>query len=493
MRSNDELSGGCFALATSKPNVQSALLSLLLLLVGATSSQAQIYPNILMIVADDLGVEKLASYGVGSAPPATPAIDRLAAEGMVFRNAWSNPVCSTTRATIQTGQFSFRTGIGSTVDEPDLGLRHDIETTLAEMIARAPVADYTTAAFGKWHLNGEDDPDGFGFTAVGAAGFDHFEGTMRNLQAFFGGTYFSYEKVTNGIVEDIENSYATSDTVDWAVDYLSQAAGPWFGYVAFHAPHQPFHRPPEDLAETTDCIDGQSGDEMACVRAMITAMDTEIDRLIRGVSNDEPLVVIFIGDNGTDGRVAEPPFSESHAKGSLWEGGINVPMIFWSPGLIDVGTSDALVNTVDLFATIAEIVGYDYTQIPALDSVTLTPYLLGNVHPAPRRLNFAELFKPNGCDATPQTGQAIRDERYKLIRLPANTGEGEEFFDLTADRWEKNDLLPDLTGPQLFAYERLSRALDTLVVGIGDSCSDDRECCTRNCVSNTCQEVEVAQ
>jgi len=453
--------------------------------MSSTPVGAQDYPNILLIIADDFGVEQLGAYGVGSDPAPTPALDRLAEEGVLFRNAWSNPVCSSTRATIQTGLYSFRTGIGSTVDPPELGLRQEDEFTIAEIVELSP-GDYTTAAFGKWHLNGEEFPGGYGLDAVNVAGFEHFEGMMRNLEVWLGGTYFSYEKVENGVATDLVNAYATSDTVDWAIDFLETAPEPWFSYVAFHAPHSPYHRPPDELHSQSGCIDGQSGDERSCFKAMIEAMDTEIERLMLNVITDRPTVVLFLGDNGTAGEVIDPPFSSERAKGTLWEGGINVPFIVWYPEGYPSDESDALVNTSDLYATIAELVGIDTSGVIVLDSVSLVPHLEGVPHPDPRELAYSEIFVPNGCSANFRGGQAIRDDQYKLLRVPDIQGGGERFYNLENDRWESDNLLPNLSNSEQSAYNALSAAIDAVVRLEGEACEYNRQCCSRSCNAGIC-------
>ncbi|MHC5212536.1 MAG: sulfatase-like hydrolase/transferase, partial [Planctomycetota bacterium] len=146
----------------------------LLLPMQSITSQGVSRGNVLIVVADDLGVDMVGAYGEGSDPPPTPVIDSLASQGVLFRNAWSNPVCSPTRAALLTGRPAFRNGIGYIVDASpnNLALPY-AEVTLPEMLALGTGGNYRSGAFGKWHL-GNDSVGGA--LAPNLAGFDHFAG-----------------------------------------------------------------------------------------------------------------------------------------------------------------------------------------------------------------------------------------------------------------------------------------------------------------------------
>jgi arylsulfatase A-like enzyme len=197
--------------------------------------------NVLLILADDVGVDGIGAYGVGGDLPHTPRLDQLAAGGVLFRNAWANPVCSPTRATIQTGRYSIRTGIGW-IAEPAptlIGLPLS-EVTLPEMLDLGTGGAWAHAAFGKWHLG--DGPDVGGVFAPNLAGYYHFEGTLGNVT-----DYYDWTKVENGVVTQETGTYALSDQVDSALDWIATAPEPWFCYVAFNSAHSPWHAPPPDL------------------------------------------------------------------------------------------------------------------------------------------------------------------------------------------------------------------------------------------------------
>ena len=209
-------------------------------------------------------------------------------------------------------------------------------------------------------------------------------------------------------------------------------------------------------------------------------MDFEIGRLLATI--DPALLarthVIFMGDNGTPKEVVAPPFLAYQAKGSPFEGGINVPLIVspassvqryryaLQPGVIGVGpmpgaqpgVCDALVTSTDIYKTITDIAGVDLkaTLPPGYptDSVSLLPYFAAPLRPSLRRYAYTELFKPNGFGPFEFNFRIARDERYKLIREPTT---GEALFDLDFDPFEQVNLLSfPMTSGAARAYARLS-------------------------------------
>lgn len=354
-------------------------------------------PNVLVILADDLGVDMVPAYGVGTDLPSLPTLGGLVADGMLFRNVWSNPTCSPTRATIQTGRHGFRNGIGSIVDLVNTfgqtidGLPLD-EVILPEMLDEGTGGRYAHAAIGKWHLGTADG----GLLAPNVAGYDHFAGIMTN----FGmkADYYDWPRVENG-VETATTTYATTQNVDDALAFIHSAPEPWFCYLAFSAPHGPFQTPPAEL----HTVDVSSGQPRANYKAMVQAMDTEMGRLFDSISLPvfERTNVMFLGDNGTPGPVVEAGLDATKAKGTLFEGGVNVPLLVRGPAVAVPGSSsNALVHTVDLFATIADFAGVDidalYPDI-TFDSVSIAPLLADPAARHPRQFVMTEQFNPNGA------------------------------------------------------------------------------------------------
>jgi arylsulfatase A-like enzyme len=206
---------------------------------------------------------------------------------------------------------------------------------------------------------------------------------------------------------------------------------------------------------------------------MTEAMDTEIGRLLQGLQGLpgdelERTVIVFVGDNGTPTDATTAPFNPQHAKGTPFEGGVNVPLIVKGPGVAAGAECAALVNTTDLYATFCELggrpAGTAHDPVGP-DSVSLVPYLAQPELPSLRSWVYAEAFGPNGFGPYVVNMRTVREERYKLIwRMPVSTPAYTQFFDLQADPFEEVDLLREgpLTPEQQTAHDWLWDVLDSL-------------------------------
>ena len=432
--------------------------------------------NVLLIVADDVGVDRVGCYAEHPNPGRTPNIDGLAARGVLFRNAWSSPLCSPTRAGLLTGRHAFRTGIGDVVDYGS-GAGQALplaETTLPELLDAGTADRWAHAAIGKWHLG--TAPAG-GPAHPLLSGFAQHRGALGNLgTAAAPGDYFAYLKAVDGQLT-ASRTYATTDAVNDALAAIDALSEPWLLYVCFNAAHQPYHAPPDAL-QGYDL--GPGAPPVQYMKAMTEAMDTEIGRLLRGVpaSVMRRTTVVVVGDNGTDPDATTAPFSKPHAKGTVYEGGVNVPLIVAGPRVQQPGSEcQALVQTLDLFATVAEIAGVQPASVlppgTPLDSVSLLPYLADPSQPSLRRHAFTETFAPNGHGPYSHVERALRDDRYKLVRKVAQiAGPGgpeehtvDALYDLLADPFEQDDLLlPAPVAPEAAAaYAELGAALEALL------------------------------
>jgi arylsulfatase A-like enzyme len=422
-------------------------------------------PNIVLIVADDMGVDLLSVYGEGTNTPCTPTIDGLAASGLVFRNAWGYPICAPARAAILTGRHGFRSGIGR-----NPGIEGNVKgLAQGSLIIPKALEGYESSAVGKWHLT-----TGSNAIHPNRLGFGYYAGCLFNVldDGQDSGTYFSWIKTVNG-EQFREFRYATTDTATDAIKRASEMGPPWFLYVALQAPHLPAHVPPEDTCspsgacELQFCPPAPEAGTRRLVKSMVEAMDSEIGRMLDEIYRIDPgVVVIFVGDNGTHGDVIQPPFNSEHSKGTLYEGGINVPLIISAPGSV-TGESDALVSVVDLFATITELAG----QIsPTEDSVSMVPYLTGMQSESLRLTVYSERFSPNFDPAfegfTPSLHRrAVRNSRFKLIRLTDQNGATtNQLYDLLNDPFEAADLFPPAPGIEQENYDALVAALAELGV-----------------------------
>ena len=459
-------------------------------------------PNILLIIGDDMGIETLRSFGVGADPAVTPNLDRLAASGVRFNRHWSQPVCSPTRATMLTGRYGFRTGVGrptgdgsvagampptppvpagspregargrgaaaaadpppggqaaagrgrrgggagvgqAGADEGSPGLRLQ-EFTLPKAFTAHPELGYATAAIGKWHLadrsNGwEKHPN--------LAGFQHFSGGLRG----FPEGYFSWIKGVNGALSGA-TGYGPSDQVDDATNWIrARGDQPWFLWFAFNLPHEPLHVPPRSLWVTDHSDLDPQADPNANPRpyfkAMMEAMDTEIGRLLAALdpATRANTYVVFMGDNGSTRGAVTAPFVAARAKGTVYEGGVNTPLIVTGPGVPVNRASNALVNSADMFATIMEMARIPRSTAPAgsaVDSVSFFPYLSQPDRASIRQWVYADTFGP---EEGYKGGQyAIRNDAYKLVVRAGR----EEFYDVGTDRSEAHNLLGGTMTPE---------------------------------------------
>lgn len=363
------------------------------------ASAAGAQDNVLIMIADDLGVDWLGMYGQAVDPASTPQLDALAAGGILFTNAWSGPLCSPTRAAIQTGRYGFRTGVGHLVD-PTYALPLE-ELTLPELLDQGTAGAYAHALFGKWHLG--NDAVG-GALAPNLAGYGHYSGTATAVGIPGPGEdYFHFTKIVDG-VEEVVDGYLTTDLVDDALEWIAAqeaAEKPWLAVAAFQAVHHPHHAPPPELHSVDLTGAGTPEDDpVPYFGAMIEALDTEIGRLLAGIDL-QSTTVIFIADNGSASEVVVPPFDPEKAKSTVYEGGVHVPLIVAGPRVLAPGSvCDALVHAVDLFSTAGELAGIDLqAALPpglVLDSVSLLPYLADASAPSLRATVFTELFRPNG-------------------------------------------------------------------------------------------------
>ena len=402
-------------------------------------------PNIVVIIADDFGVDMVGAYGEGGSLPCTPNIDSLATDGLLFRNAWANPTCSPMRAATLSGRYGFRTGVGS----PGAGGTLD----LAEVALPEVLNGYETACMGKWHVGGNnaDHPN--------LTGFDNYAGAIGGGV----GNYESWNKVINGVQEP-STTYATQDVADDAITMIQTMQEPWFLWVAFNAPHTPFHVPPTGVCAPPECATTYCGNlpqnpaNWQMARAMTEAMDAEIGRILGALDTVDPdAIVFFMGDNGTARQATVAPFNSTRAKGSPYEGGINVPLIVRGPGIAQ-GETQGLVSNVDLFSTIAELSG---SNALTEDSVSMVPYFT-NPSTSVRSLVYSEGFSPNGSGPYTTHDRAVRNERYKLIR---QVGDPDELYDLWTDPFETTNRLDiGLNSREQAAYDELEAELVRLGV-----------------------------
>ncbi len=391
--------------------------------------------NILLIVADDIGVDNISVYAEQPNYTAqTPNIDTLANEGILFRNAWANPMCSPSRAGLLTGRHAFRHGVTSPAGY--LHVLADSEETIAEALS---AAGYATALFGKWHLG-----SGTGEYPTNQ-GFDHYSGGLSSRVK----NYYSWTKTVitsqgGSPSSSTETGYATEVTATEAASWINQTTGPWFVEVAFNAPHAPFHVPPDNTYSIG--LSGSAGDPCRgsarpdCYRAAAESMDHYINEMLTsiGTATLNDTLIIFVGDNGTPENViieeAGLPFDSSHGKTTVYEGGVNIPIIIWggaNMGVDSVSEEGDLIQIQDLFSTILEVANANSSTSGTIDGQSLVGYFdTETAEPTARRSLYTELYN----SAQNIDRWAMTDGVDKYI----NNQGVEECYDLSTDPGETN-------------------------------------------------------
>jgi arylsulfatase A len=419
----------------------------LLLSSGAASSAADSpqapLPNVIVILADDLGWTDLACYG--SDLHQTPHLDRLARDGMRFTQSYSAcTVCSPTRAALLTGKYPARLRItdwipGLMPDNPKLLVPDwtkflpTTETTIAGLFR---ARGYVTASIGKWHLGGEAHyPDKHGFD-LNLAGTDKAQPP----------SYFAPWKIPT-LTEGNSGDYLTDRLADEAVQFIERAKDrPFFLYLAHFAVHTPIQGRADLVAKYQAKMKAGLTHTNAAYAAMVESLDASVGRIratLRELKLDDRTIILFTSDNG--GRV--PTTSNRplrFGKASAYEGGVRVPLIVHWPGVTKPGSvSDTPVITMDLFPTLVDMAGLRLRESaskgsPGCDGLSLAPLLRGTAG-----LNRTELFWHYPHHQHYQLGGAtpygaIRSGDFKLIEFFNDMHV--ELYNLGEDIGEQRDL-----------------------------------------------------
>ncbi len=399
--------------------------------------------NFIFILIDDLGRNDLGCYG--SKFYRTPNLDRMAADGMKFTDAYAAcPVCSPTRASIMTGKYPARLHLTDWLpgraDLPAQRLARPVinqqlplaEVTIAE---RLKAAGYATAHVGKWHLGGEGfGPQQQGFD-INIAG--DVTGSPRSYFAPFKGTgRDGKERFMPGLEEAKDGEYLTDRLTSEAEKIIeANQDKPFFLYFAHYAVHIPLKAKAEYVAKYPQIANKPGQQTNAIYAAMIESMDESVGRILKKLDDlklADRTVVFFTSDNGglaTSEGPGTPATINSplrEGKGYLYEGGVRVPLLVRGPGIKPGSTSTTPMSSVDYFPTILELAGLAApTPEDNVDGVTLAPLLKGTGTHAPRPLFW---HYPHYSNQGGKPGGAIRDGDFKLIEF-YETGRV-ELFDL---------------------------------------------------------------
>ena len=374
-------------------------------------------PNILFVIADDFGLDASPCHpAVGASKPAMPNLSSLCQRGVVFDQAWAHPTCTPTRASLLTGQYGVHTNVMA-VDE----VLSNTDTILIRVQQGAN--PYAVAVIGKWHVSGANAAA----NSPASFGAQYFAGFLNGALP----DYFNWRLTLNGTTST-HTSYATTVFTDQAITWIAAQQKPWFLWLAYNAPHTPFHTLPASLYSHAGLKDGTATDNRTRYFAAAEAMDAELGRLLGTIpaATLANTTIVFMGDNGTPGQVVQSPYSSTRAKDFLYQGGLSVPLMVAGAGVTRAGQREAaLVNSEDLFATfmtLTQRVG----NVPA-DSISFAAALSATSF-AGRTHAYID-FRDSGSVVT-----AIRDSRYKLIEF---AGVRRELYDLATDPYESSNLI----------------------------------------------------
>lgn len=474
--------------------------------------------NVLHIVIDDVGREEMSLYGIGGVTAGfgrpyavTPRINAGASSGVRFDSFFSNPFCTATRAEVMTMRIPSRSGqgelIGARPGLPNSGNEYSFmesERTFVELLTAAGIR---TAHFGKWHLGTEYN----GYLADPLRqGFGYSSGTYQNLFSDEGETWFNYQWVVNGEARYVKNRYLTSHTIDHAVRWITRMGrAPWYAYVALHAPHGPFQKPPAslyttDYGMTTDvCPVGDQNLNWRYERAMFEAADTEIGRLLDSIpaSVMANTLVLLHSDNGMSFKYKNTPalpaagddyeyhptlgyYNEEHFKFTTYDSGVCVPLFAWGPMVVNGGrVAKGPAQSADMGPTILEAMGVSafdndgtLQRLKAdgriIDGRSFWKTLTQNTPNTNRTMATSERFSPDGPNPGTTGGdRMIANTRYK-VRIWRDSFEGPnrvlEFYDRVTDPLEKTNLTPggslgSLTTTQRTNFDALYLELSKLL------------------------------
>jgi arylsulfatase A-like enzyme len=409
-----------------KTPIRFAFIFVALCMHGAAADAAP--PNVLVILADDLGYADLGFQGCKDIP--TPHLDRLATRSLHCTQGYvTHPFCSPTRAGLLTGRYQQRFGHENNPvwnpEDKTAGLPVS-ETTLPQVMK---TAGYVTGAVGKWHLGGHPQ------FHPNRRGFDEFVGFLGGGHIYIpggkGGAEYNLPMDRNGTSEPLKE-YLTDFLGHEAAGFIQRhRAAPWFLYVAFNAPHTPLQAADKYLEK----VSGIADETRRNYAGLIVGLDTAVGEILKTLGDtgqDKNTLVFFFSDNG--GPISVNGSSNAPlrgAKGLVLEGGMHVPFLISWPGRLAEGKDYTQpVSSLDVFATAAALAKAKVPESHHLEGVNLMPFLTGENTGAPH----PHLFWRTALGAW-----GVRDASHKLLNLSL-PGSADECYNLALDIGEAHDL-----------------------------------------------------
>ncbi len=408
-------------------------------------------PNIVYIMADDLGYADLSCYGRREYK--TPNIDSIAARGVRFLQAYANSsVCSATRTALITGRYQYRLRVG--LEEPvGYKSKYGLPPEHPTMPSLLKKAGYGTTLIGKWHLGGLPE---FGPLK---SGYDHFWGFR------WGGLdYFTHKYgVANTDTEDLwdddvpihQNGYLTDLMGDRAVKVIgdyAKAGTPFLLSLHFNAPHWPWEGPGDEAeSQRISALADRDGGSMKTYAEMVTRMDMQVGRVLKALADARIVndtIVVFTSDNGGERFADTWPFTGK--KTELLEGGLRIPAVMRWPGHVRAGsTTEQVAVSMDWMPTFLAAAGAMADPAFPLDGINLLPQLTEGAAPVSRRLYWRYHFNAQ---------RAMREGDMKYLKIAGN----EFLFNVADDPLERANLKarqPDVFKRMLQSYEEWNAAM----------------------------------
>lgn len=421
--------------------MRSSLLLLLALVAAVAAPAAERPPNVVLVMADDVGYECFGAYG--SRQYSTPRINKLADGGVRFTNCFSTPLCTPSRVALMTGKSNVR-------NYADFGSLLPDQYTFADLFSEA---GYATAVAGKWQLQGSQHAAG----VPPGDGFDTY--CLWNTGNTQRRRFWNPSIECDGEIIDVsEDDYGPDIFTDFLLDFIeTNRERPFFAYFPMVLVHSPF-------VPTPHSTDRLSQDEQRNFEDMVAYTDFIVGRLqdrLEALGLLRNTIFVFTSDNGTHHTLASRLGGTSILgdKGAPTDAGTHVPLVVNAPGLIKGGrVLDDLIDFADFLPTLAEAAGLELPGKTETDGVSFWPRLLGQPG-QPREWLYTYYFPRPFAEefATPYTNPEVayvRDKRYKLYRSG-------QLFDLRADP-DETAPLPGSEAALQSVRNKLQSALDAM-------------------------------
>tara|TARA_B100001057_G_scaffold91337_1_gene87686 strand:- start:527 stop:1819 length:1293 start_codon:yes stop_codon:yes gene_type:complete len=395
-----------------------------LTLIGAKAQKNSTPPNIVMILADDLGYECINSYGGTSYN--TPHLTQLAQTGMQFENCHSQPICTPSRVKLMTGRSNKKNHV-------KFGYLNPKEKTFSQLLTEK---GYATMIAGKWQLGKDASlPDHFGFDEhilwqLTTSGRDSLGWDKRYVNPVL--------EINGEIYEKNEGKYSTDMVVDYINDFIKRKKNqPFLVYYPMILTHCPFDPTPHSKDwDPSDLGSKTYKGNAKYFGDMVSYMDFSVGRIVKQLDDlglRENTIILFTGDNGTDLPVVSmmDNLAVVGGKGKTTENGTHVPLIVnWKGVIAPNKRSEALLDFSDFFPTLCEVAGISPDDSLDLDGISFYPQLIGKYGPK-REWIHTWYNRDGGSNPMSATSEWVMNEKYKLYV-------GNKFYNLKKDPEEKN-------------------------------------------------------